>query len=156
MRTLVVVALTFLSAIAGTRAMADERSDRLAAAQSALIAWFECIECSNGELEAVLKFGNLVESALITTLQTGPSPAKRAEIEQTLREQHRSSPSQTISADRYVKLFSEDIDAGYRVRAAIALGRLRTPGALDALRTEANNGAQREDVREAARQALVR
>jgi len=155
MRTLVVVALTFLSAIAGTCAMADKSSDRLAAAQSALIAWFECVECSNGELEAVLKFGKLVESALISTLQTGPSPAKRAEIEQTLREQHRSSPSQTISADRYVKLFSEDIDAGYRVRAAMALGRLRTQGALDALRTEANNGVQREDVREAARQALV-
>src|SRR5688572_19161920 len=155
MRTLIVsVVMVFVSVGACARLLAQENPDRLARAQRDLIAWFECIECTDFELERVVKHGSLVEGALTSTLKDGPSPARRAQIEEQLRENHRSSPSQRISEDRYVELFSESIAVGYRARAAIALGRLRTPSALAALRAAVDNTDQPEAVREAARQAL--
>ncbi len=59
---------------------ADERLDRMAAAQRALVAWFECTECTDSELENPLKYQDLIEGALIATLKSGPSPSQRALI----------------------------------------------------------------------------
>ena len=49
----------------------------------ALITWFECIECTDGELKALTSFGPAVEGALISTLRRGLSPAKRAQVERS-------------------------------------------------------------------------
>jgi hypothetical protein len=132
---------------------ADQRTARITAAQRALDAWYTCIECQDGELDKLLRYRDLVEETLIHTLQNGPSPARRAEIEAGLRSSHQSSPSQTISEDRYVELFMSNADAKFRTRAAMALGRVRSQDALQALREAERNEKLRPDVRLAAKEA---
>lgn len=140
----------------GGTACADSKADqnRLASAQQALIAWFECVECNDGELDRLLSYRDVIEGALISTLVNGPSPSVRASVEHELRANYRSLPKPRISEKEYVASFSENVDAGYRVRAATALGKLRTQSALEALRREAASTEQRDDVRAACRRAL--
>ena len=132
----------------------DPRSERIEAAQRALDAWYTCIECQDGELDKLIRFRDLVEETLIITLKSGPSPARRAEIEARLRSAYKSSPSQTISENRFVELFIDNADAKSRTRAAAALGRIGTDNALRALKEAERNEKLRQDVRLAARDAL--
>lgn len=153
MRTLTLIVAVAITSVGPLKASADVRSDRQAAAQQALLTWFECAECQDGELDRLLAYRDLVEAPLIATLQKGLSPARRATVEFQLRENHRSSPSQEISEDEYVELFRSNIENGYRARAAIALGALRTPGALEALKKAEQDKSLRADVRSTAKRA---
>ena len=137
-----------------TRAEVRPDPDRFAGAQRALVAWYDCIECVNFELESLLLYRDLIEGALISTLNKGLSPVRRAEIQAGLRKGYRPTPARDVSVDEYVAFFTSNADASYRKRAAIALGRLRTPSAAVALRTAAQNPDLRADVRAAALEAL--
>lgn len=145
--------LAFLSLTAPARAEVHN-AGHLADAQRALVAWYDCIECVDFELERLLKYRDVIEGALISTLNNGLSPAKRAEIEEGLRRSYRPTPDLNVSQDGYVAFFTRNADASYRKRAAIALGRLNTDTARQALRAAANNPDLRADVRTAAEQAL--
>jgi hypothetical protein len=133
---------------------ADRQSARRMEAQRALHTWYNCIECQKGELEELIKHQALVQESLVQTLREGPSPVQKREIELQLRANHRSSPSQTISEDRYVELFMANISARYSIRAATALGRINSDGARKALQEAQGNERLRNDVRSAARNAL--
>jgi hypothetical protein len=140
---------------------ADERLDRMAAAQSALVAWFECTECTDSELENLLKYQDLIEGALITTLKSGPSPSQRALIEERLRANYRTlKPSVAVpgaspmTVERYVAFFSAQAKKTYQSRAATALGRLSTDSSANELWSVVRAGAESREVVEAARAAL--
>jgi hypothetical protein len=134
----------------------DRQSERLINAQRALQDWYNCIECQDGELDKLTQYKDLVEETLTITLERGPSPARRAEIEARLRSSYRSSPSQTIPENRYVELFMSNIDAKFRARAATALGRIGTPSAQRALEKAEQDKKLRLDVRLAVKEARAR
>ncbi len=128
--------------------------EQQAAARQALIAWFECVECTDGELKALTNFGPAVEGALIATLRDGLSPAKRAQVEQDLLASYnQSSP---MERDRYVSIYLSNKDARYRSRAAEALAQLASPNAAAALDRAVADSSLRADVRMAAGRALAR
>ena len=157
MRTVATGVAVLITVVAATTPRlveaADPQSERIAAVQGALDAWYTCIECQDGELDKLIRYRDLVEETLIVTLRDGPSPARKTQVEELLRESYQSSPSQTISEDRYVELFMANADAKFRTRAALALGKIRTPNAVKALKEAEGNKNLREDVRMAAREA---
>jgi hypothetical protein len=132
--------------------------ERAEAAREALLSWLECVECNNGELDAVSRYAPELETALITILKEGPAPARLAEIEDRLREQFQANVKASGWApdeeSQYVKTYLANADQTYRLRAVTALGRIRTNRALIALRDAADPSShQTADVRRAADEA---
>lgn len=126
-----------------------------------LVAWFECEECDAGQLEAVLSHGEVAVPTLVATLEGGPSPAVRERYRRSLEksweriEAYRSAHPGTkrgIGREDYVNLYLGNFEALYRVRAARALGTIRSGDALEALR-RAEGSTTREDVMRAVRAA---
>lgn len=126
--------------------------ERAEAAREALVSWFECVECNDGELENLVRYKREVEGALVLALEQGPSPAKRAEIELELRSDFRLNPGAT-GEDRYVATALASADTAYRVRAIKALASLRTENARRAL-GKAAHGDPQKSVTKAAKRAL--
>jgi hypothetical protein len=126
--------------------------ERAAEAREALVSWFECVECKDGELENLVRYQREVEGALIVALERGPSPAKRAEIESELRADFRQNPRQE-GEERYVSIALAKADSAYRVRAIKALASLKTENARRAL-GEAAHGDPKASVTRAAQRAL--
>jgi HEAT repeat protein len=156
-RTLTTLLIALLGMLTSTTSLAQKSlpPERAAAAREALVAWFECVECGDGELERLLQHGVDVESALISTLRNGPSPAKRAEIEERLRAQYRANKWPPKEEKEYLAANSANAEQIYRLRAITALGRLGTPAALDALKEAASERSGYSDmVRRAAQDAL--
>jgi hypothetical protein len=168
-RTMATLLIALLGTLTSTTSLAQtpvaqtapaEKSlppERAAEAREALVTWFECVECEDGELESVLQHGEDVENALISTLKKGPSPAKLAEIEERLRSQYRANNWQPgEEEERYLAANRENAKQIYRLRAITALGRLRTPAAVKALEEAASAHSGHSDmVRQAARDALL-
>ena len=140
----------------GARLLAQDHltPERAAAARQALRDWFECIECTAGELKTLTAFGPAVEGVLISTLRDGLSPVKRAELEQQLRDTYRTSGHLPMTEAQFVRTYLSNADAAYRSRAATALGQLRTQNAKDALTRARANSDLRPEVRDAAQKAL--
>jgi hypothetical protein len=137
----------------------DLTPERQAAARRAMIAWFECVECTDGELKALLSFGRALEQPLIAILTNGFSPAKAAEVERKLRARYKlytASGPLPMTENEYVKEYLDNGEARYRSRAAIALGQLAARGsrAEEELDRVAGATNTRHDVREAAQLAL--
>jgi hypothetical protein len=139
--------------------MIAERADAL---RQALVTWFECEECTNRELEAVVAFGPPAVPSLAATLRQGPSPAMlekaRGHLQETyqqLKAYERTHPQNKVTQDEagYVSVYLENFDALYRVRAAKALGAIGGPDAKQAL-AQAKDLKLREDVARAAQAAL--
>ena len=127
--------------------------ERAAAARQALLAWFECVECTDFELEKLLKYRREVEAALVHVLENGPSPAVRAEIENRVRDQLDAN-AWRAEKERFVQMSVGDADSAYRLRAVKALARLKTPIAKRALQEAAHDATLRPDVRATATSAL--
>jgi hypothetical protein len=130
--------------------------ERSAEARRALVAWFECEECTEGELEKVLRYEDIVVPNLAAALQGGLSPSKREEARLHLRETYRALTRYAkesedgpvpMSEQRYLDVYLENFDSLYRLRAATALGRIATPAAKDALRRSLELANLRADVR---------
>lgn len=146
------VALCLTMSTAAVMAQNTLTPQQMADARHALIAWYECIECISGELERVLKYGSAAEGALASTLNTGMAPAKRSQLERTLRRNY-DSVKATMPVDEYVRFYLGNADSTYRSRAAIALGRLNTPTARASLES-ALKTTNRTEVRRAIESAL--
>ena len=136
--------------------------EQSAAARNALVAWFECEECTDDELERVVEYGEVVVPNLAATLQGGLSPSKREEVRQHLQETYRAlaeyakehkGSSLRMSEQEYLDTYLENAEALYRLRAATALGRIGTPAARAALERGLALKELRPDVRRGVERA---
>ena len=133
-------------------------------ARKVIVAWLECTECSDGELQAVLQIGPLVVQTLAAVLKEGPSLAKREQFRQHLVDSYettqtylktRPKPSWIlINRDAYVAQYIENYVTLYKVRAATALGKIGGPIARSALQ-DALKSEKSETVREVEEEALA-
>ena|SRR5688572_7572584 len=126
------------------------------AAQAALLAWLECVECSDGELEKLVPHAALAGPVLIEILSQGPSPSQRARIEDRLRADWKSlSPSaQVYGEEEYVEVFSENAEVQYQIKAIQAFARFAAPQYDQALLNASTNPRLRPEVTQAVRAAL--
>src|SRR2546430_17743167 len=58
------------------------------AARTALVEWFECEECEEGQLQAVVKYGQAVVPLLRSALLQGASPASRELLRRELAKRY--------------------------------------------------------------------
>jgi hypothetical protein len=149
--------VAFLVLVTNFASAAEERQssippERAAAAREALTTWFECVECTHGELDRVLRYQREVEDALINVLRTGLSPAKQAEIELELHAQARANGWKGQRVDEYVRTSLSNADEAYRLRAIKALARIGTDDAKGALK-EAAGTSKSARIRSAAKKA---
>lgn len=133
-------------------------------ARNQIMAWLECEECSEGELEAVVKLGNIAVPTLGATLKQGPSAASREELRQHLVDTHqklgeyaRTHPEGKVSMseDQYVKTYMDNYVALYGVRSAQALAAIGGAEANKHLQT-ALKYELRADVRAVVADSLKR
>jgi hypothetical protein len=99
----------------------------------AVTAWLECEECTEGQLEAVLKQGELAVPARGAALERGPSPASLERLQMHLEKNYRDllvyaethdEVKVDLKLEEYVKLYLENYRASHAARAAEALGRI--------------------------------
>jgi len=129
-------------------------------ARRAIVAWLECEECWGGELGAVAALGDDAVPLLAATLDAGLSPASRAKLEAQLgayydQAEKRGAAALRWSRKDFVAHHLATRDAGYRSRAAEALGRIGGRDAESALR-DALAKPQRPSVEQSIREALAR
>jgi hypothetical protein len=130
--------------------------ERAAEVRTTVIAWLECEECTEGELEAVVKLGQAAVPTLAASLRDGPSPARREQLRRHLEESHaRLKDRSRTSAAVYVHRYTDNLEALYRVRAARALGVIGGRAARQALEG-AEGQRYRDDVQRSIEAALAR
>jgi len=136
--------------------------EQKAEARRAIVAWLECEECTEGQLEAVVKLGAAAVPSLAASLREGPSPANREVLRRNLianyrelKEYERSHPEARVAMteEEYLRTYMENYVALHQTRAAKALGAIGGPEARRALE-EATRGQLREDVMSAVRASL--
>src|SRR2546422_1358634 len=123
-------------------------------AHQLLEMWLECTECDQGELKAVASLGTIVVPSLITTLQQGPSQAKREIMRLRLMRTYKQLSeykdshhvlTATESEPEYIAHYLENYMAQYQIRATIALAEIGGPAVRHALE-EAQATPLRKDV----------
>jgi hypothetical protein len=133
----------------------DLPPEQAAEVRRAVVAWLECEECEEGQLEAVKKLGSTAVPTLGATLERGPSAASRALVRRHLEDSYvkiaeyvRKNPEEKLEAsqEEYVKIYLENYAANYRVRSAQALAAIGGDDARRLLVTAAAAKAAREDV----------
>jgi hypothetical protein len=131
-------------------------------ATEALVRWFECDECEEGELNNVTKYGAAVVPSLEATLRQGPSAANREVMRRTLEAryaqlmasgQERSDTKPATSKDDFVAMYMRNYEAQYRARAAQALGAIGGNDATKILEQESRS-SHRSDVQQSLQKAL--
>lgn len=153
--------------IAGLIGVATACEQKIEPQQAAILSrivaeWFECEECEDGQLEAVVKQGDNAVPSLILALSKGPSTASRYLVHRNLdsrytqlKEFEKKHPKGRVvsSREEFVARYVDNYDAKYRIRAAQALGEIGGPKSVRAL--ESSLGvAKRADVRDAVEEAL--
>jgi hypothetical protein len=137
-------------------------SDQKAEARRTIIAWLECEECTEGQLEAVVKLGAAAVPSLAASLREGPSQASRevyrrnlAATYRELKDYERTHPEAhvTMSEEEYVRTYMENYVALHQTRSATALGAIGGPEARRALE-EASRAQFRDDVMHAVQTSL--
>ncbi len=117
-------------------------ADTSEAARKTLIAWFECDECSAGELAAVTKFGQAVVPLLREAVIAGTSSAGEQSLRQSLEERweaiHQYSQTHPYSTlpgtkDEFVNDSIARFRAQYQIRAGTALAKIGGNAAQAAL-----------------------
>lgn len=150
-------------AIGGQQALAQEAPrelspDQAAEVRRAVVAWLECEECEEGQLEAVQKLGGAAVPTLAATLERGPSAASRERARRHLEDSYakiaehvKKYPEQKleVSQEEYVKIYLENYVANYQVRSAQALSAIGGEPARKLLETAAERKSARRDVQSA-------
>lgn len=107
--------------------------DQALALRQAVTAWLECEECTEGQLEAVAKFGEFAVPSLAAALERGPSPAslerlqlhlERNYAELSVYAEKHDEVKIDVKLEEYVKIYLENYSANHRARAAEALGKI--------------------------------
>jgi hypothetical protein len=122
-----------LTVSAITAAAQEQPAQESAEARRVLVNWFECDECVDGELAAVLQLGERAVPDLIAALESGADDARRSLFERELNERfdrliryQADHPNAQVGSDRgaFVRMYLDNFDAQYRVRAATALAEI--------------------------------
>jgi len=116
-------------AVAGTAGRCGFSDDD----RRAVEAWLTCIDCIDNERQAVESIG----SAAVPYLRQaalGPSPQRVANAEQLALRSYARIPSTTIPESTFVWRSTSGFVAMYQSRAAMSLGDVGTPAAIDGLR----------------------
>jgi len=149
---LAAVAVSMLGA--STFAATELTPEQSLEVRKAVVTWLECEECTEGELEQLLKHGELAVPTLAAVLERGPSPATlekyRLHLESSYRnlvEYSRTHEEVKLeqTEEEYVKQYLENYQAHYAVRSAQALSKLGGVGARRSLEA-AGKRKSREDV----------
>jgi HEAT repeat protein len=158
------VVLTLAILVTGSReSVAQDAPKDLTPAEvvevrQAVVAWLECEECEEGQLEAVKKLGSNAVPTLGATLERGPSASSRERVRRHLEvsygkiaEYVKKNPEEKleVSQEEYVKIYLENYAANYRVRSAQALAAIGGDEARKRLATAAASESSREDVQAA-------
>lgn len=140
----------------GTPSLPPEQA---AQARRTIVNYLECEEC---EPTAVVKLGPVAVPTLAATLHEGP-PQTNLEVYRRhliakyreLKEYEQTHPEAKVpgTEQQYVASYLDNYVAGYRVRAAAALGGIATPEAKRALE-EASRMRLRKDVETAVNTSL--
>lgn len=130
--------------------------------RKAVIAWIECEECTDGELDRLLKYGQLAVPTLGAMLERGPSPANleryRLHLETSYRNlaeysRTHSEVKLNPSSEAYVEQYLANYRALYAVRSAQALSRIGGDAARNYLDT-ASRRPMRADVNLSIQESL--
>jgi hypothetical protein len=126
------------------------------AAQAALNAWLDCLECVNNELEKVTSFGVRIVPSIGSVLDDGPPTDRIDELRKDLgirydelldyQKTHSWTKVGSATKKQFVDSNIESVDTQYRVRAAVALGAIGGPLAKKTLQ-DALQLSQRATVR---------
>jgi len=140
----------------------DLSPERKAEIVQTVLAWLECEECQDGELERVKKEGDLAVPTLSAALLKGPSPAslellrlgleERYDKLQNYSKTHKDMKISQTKAD-FVAHYLGNYESLYRIRAAEALSTIGSKQAKQSL-MEASKGNFREDVNKAVKKYL--
>ena len=151
----IVLAAAVLSILgASTFAAAELTPEQSLEVRRAVVTWLECEECTEGELERLVRYGEFAVPTLAATLERGPSPATlekyRLHLESSYRnliEYSRTHDEVKIeqTEEEYVKQYLENYQAHYAVRSAQALAKLGGSNARKILEVAAKR-KMREDV----------
>ncbi len=128
--------------LVGLTELAAAAADGPEDARLAITNWIRCIECADGELDRLTKFGQVIVPHLSTMLAGGPAQSARERVQQlsivthkrlnAYAEQNRHS---RFSMDRevFLKIYLENFVFHYRSRAAHALAAIGGDRAEQAL-----------------------
>lgn len=136
--------------------------EEAAEARRTIIAWMECEECTDGELEVVVKLGKTAIPSLSAILGRGPSQSKREVLRrhlvksyQKLKYYETTHPEAKVpmNEDEFIKTYMDNYIALYQIRSAEALAVIGGSDAKKALK-EALQVSIRDDVRAVVNTAL--
>jgi len=161
--------ILILTLLAAVWAMAQQRQSRgrTDPRQKELVLriiteWLECEECTEGQLDAVVKLGTRAVPTLRAALAKGPSQVRRGELQQHLKETYRKMQTHakknqevklSMSEREYISTYMDNYSALHQSRAAKALGKIGGRDAEQALQT-ASDVRLRGDVKKVVRDAL--
>lgn len=174
--TLFAAALTGAAALLGVGACNTTGSQRTGGADApgaqdsaelrrALLAYFECEECTDGELQTLLKFGERATPSLAAALRQGPSLAKREQARlayeaayEELTAYARAHPKNVrvpMTKEQYLGTYLGNYEVLHKTRAARALAEIGGPEARAALQ-QALGAEKSEEVKRVVAESLAR
>ncbi len=128
--------------LAGLTGLAAVAADEPGDARLALTNWMRCIECKDGELDRLTKFGEVIVSHLSTMLAGGPAQSTRDRVQQlniatyeTLKAYAKKYRHSQFSMDRevFLRIYLDNFVFHYQSRAAHALAAIGGERAEQAL-----------------------
>ena len=133
------------------------------AERQVLLAWLDCEECVDGELDALRGLGPRAVDTLAGALHRGPSPASQALLRHELGERHaaiaaraaRDDAPLPVDRETYLAHQLSNRDALYRLRAVQGLHAIGGRAARDALRAAEGMDGLRPSVARAVAAALA-
>ena len=137
-----VAVIAIVCALAGSIGSAAVAVDGSEDARLVITNWIRCIECADGELDRLTKFGQVIVPHLSTMLAGGPAQSTRERVQQlnTVTYERLSAYAKKnrhlrLSMDReiFLKMYLDNFVFHYRSRAAHALATIGGERAEQAL-----------------------
>lgn len=128
--------------LVGLTGLAAAAADGPEDARLAITNWIRCIECADGELDRLTKFGQVIVPHLSTMLAGGPAQSARERVQQLSIVNHerlnayaKQNQHSRFSMDRevFLKIYFDNFVFHYRSRAAHALAAIGGDRAEQAL-----------------------
>jgi hypothetical protein len=133
-------------------------------ARMVIVKWLECDDCTDGEIDAVLKLGKVAVPSFIAILRDGPSPVKLEAYRSKLVENYKTTSAYLASSsspkpmpmtiEEYLDNYIRNYIVRFKTRAIVALRELGGIDARNAVQS-AVTGKHPDSVKEAAKRALA-